>query len=116
VTAAIERGEDVDVWLGRLESRARLSQDARRWSDTVRRWFDQLGLTPAGRAALEERSLTINAHIEITEVRTFVGLLLERVSGLVEPARRPELLELVRDMEDELRAELPAAKAEDARS
>lgn len=53
VTAAIERGDDVDVWLGRLESRARLSQDARRWSDTTRRWFDSLGLTPVGRATLE---------------------------------------------------------------
>jgi hypothetical protein len=53
VAAAIERGDDMDVWLSRLESRSRLSNDARRWSQTVRQWFDSLGLTEVGRAQLE---------------------------------------------------------------
>jgi len=43
VAEAIERGDDVDTWLGRLESRSRLSKDARGWSNTVRQWFDADG-------------------------------------------------------------------------
>jgi hypothetical protein len=84
VAEAIERGDDVDEWLGRLESRARLSQDARRWSDTVRKWFDSLGLTPAGRHELEERSLTL---IHVHEVQLALSQW-ARVTGEFVPASR----------------------------
>jgi hypothetical protein len=49
---AIDRGEDVDAWLGRIEKRGSLSKDARDWSSSARRMLESLGLTPTGRAAL----------------------------------------------------------------
>jgi hypothetical protein len=52
IDEAIKRGDEVDVDLGRIESRSRLSQDACRWTDTARRFMDDLGLTPAARATL----------------------------------------------------------------
>lgn len=105
VTEAIERGEDVDQWLGRLESRGRLSQDARRWSDTVRKWFDSLGLTPGGRRELEDRSLTL---IHVHEVQLALSEW-ARVTGEFVPAsRRAEFLEAI----GRLAAEMPVPAIE----
>ena len=44
-------------------------------------------------------------RVEVSEVREFIGLLLVRVSGLVEPARRGELVALIREIEGELGSE-----------
>jgi hypothetical protein len=86
VTAATERGEDVDVWLGRLESRARLSQDSRRWSDTVRKWADALGYTPVGRAQLEAASQPRGISME--EARQFAAAVFEAAFEFVDRTRR----------------------------
>jgi hypothetical protein len=90
VTEAIERGDDVDVWLGRLESRSRLSQDARRWSDTTRRWFDSLGLTPAGRAQLEAAQHP--PGISIGEAQAFVMSCLQVATEFIDAANRAAFL------------------------
>jgi hypothetical protein len=88
VTEAIERGDDVDQWLGRLESRSRLSQDSRRWSDSVRRWFDALGLTPVGRAQLEaaQQPPGIPPH----EAREFALAVFKLAYEYIDAARRRE--------------------------
>jgi hypothetical protein len=106
VTAAIER-DDVDVWLGRLESRARLSQDARRWSDTTRRWFDSLGLTPVGRAALEaaQQPRGIPAH----EVAELFSAFAKATLEFVDRARRDQFLARIHAVSAPLIGELPAA-------
>ena len=44
-------------------------------------------------------------RVEVSEVREFIGLLLVRVSSLVEPARRGELVALIREIEGELGSE-----------
>ena len=44
-------------------------------------------------------------RVEVSEVREFIGLLLVRVSSLVEPGRRGELVELIREIEGELGSE-----------
>jgi len=70
VDAAIEEREDLsdlDRYLGRIERRARLSQDARGWGAESRKLMNDLGLTPAGRAALEERTLTVVHVHEVQE-------------------------------------------------
>jgi hypothetical protein len=99
VAEAIERGEDVDRWLGRLESKARLSKDARAWSNTVRQWLDSLGLTPAGRRNLEDRTLTVIHHVQPLMVAFLVS-----VAELVPPERRGELEAKFDELEGELRA------------
>jgi hypothetical protein len=90
VDEAIERGgEGVDAWLGRVERRGRLSQDARGWAKEVRNLLDRLGLTPAGRAALEERQLTV---VHVHQVQLVLDAWRKVTSQYVPVKRRAEFL------------------------
>jgi hypothetical protein len=110
VAEAIERGDDVDTWLGRLESRSRLSKDARGWSNTVRQWFDTLGLTPKGRRDLEERTLTVfHQH----EVHAALRSWLEIGSRYVEPGRFDAFMDEVEAAFARLDAGVPELPAGD---
>jgi hypothetical protein len=104
VTAAIERGDDVDVWLGRLEARGRLSKDSRQWAETVRKWADSLGYTPVGRAQLDAARLP--PGIPPHEAQAFAYAVLSAALEFVDRARRKEFNERL----DTIIGELPAAE------
>lgn len=61
-----EEGADVEAWAARVERNVRLSQDARGWLRETVRLAHELGLTPPGRAAMEERDRTV---LLITDVQ-----------------------------------------------
>jgi len=89
VDGAFELGKDVDEYLRRMESRARLSNDARRWADSARKLMHELGLTPAGRAELEDRTLTV---VHVHEVKVLFDSFVREVAALVPFKRRDEFL------------------------
>jgi hypothetical protein len=108
VDEAIVRGDDVDVYLGRIESRARLSQDARRWADSARRAMDGLGLTPAGRAQLE--AALQPPGIPVHEVRELFVAFFRAATEFVEAARREEFMGRMKSVSGDVVGELPAAE------
>ena len=87
---------------------ARVRDEA--FAQTLSRLLDEslevrLGDLPAIGKYVELLSGEATDRVEVSEVREFIGLLLVRVSGLVEPGRRGELVELVREIEGELGSE-----------
>lgn len=92
VDGAIVRGRDVDAYLARIERRARLSSDARGWAKEARNLMHELGLTPAGRVALEERQLTV---IHVAEVQVALSEWARVTGEFVAPARRADFLEAI---------------------
>src|SRR5439155_1858033 len=111
VDVAIERGDDVDAYLGRMESRARLSRDARAWTEAARKLLHELGLTPAGRAELEDRQLTVvHAH----EVQVVLAAWNQAAAEFVPHGRRTAFLarldEALRVAMPDVVLELPAAE------
>jgi hypothetical protein len=112
VDEAIKRGDDVDVYLGRIESRARLSQDARRWADSARRMMDDLGLTPAGRAALEAAQQP--PGIPAPEVQGLFSAFFRVAIEYVDSVRRQEFMRRIDAVSAPLLGELPAGETTDA--
>jgi hypothetical protein len=105
VDDAVKRGADVDVYLGRVERRSRLSADMRGWAKEGRNLLHELGLTPAGRRDLEaERTLMVVHQLHPILVAFVVSL-----AELVPPERRGELDARFEELEGELRALEPGA-------
>lgn len=115
VDEVVKRGADVDLYLGRVERRSRLSADTRGWAKEARNLLHELGLTPKGRRDLEERTLTVfHQH----EVHAAIAVWFEIASRYVDRGRFDAFADEVQAAFERLDSgvrELPAADVVEGR-
>jgi hypothetical protein len=103
-----EEGADVEEWAERVERNVRLSADARGWMRETVRLAYQLGLTPAGRAEIEERERTV---IFVEEAQELFTALFAAAAAFIPAELREAFLEKVDEARRALPIERPALEA-----
>lgn len=95
-----EEGDDVEEWSTRVKATTTLSRDERGWLSQATRLAHELGLTPEGRAEIEERERTM---IVVTEAQELFTALFSAAAAFIPAELRAAFLERV----DEARGALP---------
>lgn len=103
-----EGPEALEEWARKVESSPTTSRDARGWHANAMRLGDQLGLTPAGRAAIEERERTV---IVVAEAQELFSALFTAAAGFIPLELRPAFLARVDEASAALPIERPALEA-----
>jgi hypothetical protein len=96
----------IEEWARKVEASPTTSRDARGWHANAMRLGDQLGLTPAGRAAIEDRERTVVSAFEVKDVFTALFL---AAAEFVADEKWPAFQQEVERIEGQLRekASLP---------
>jgi hypothetical protein len=84
----------IEEWARKVEASPTTSRDARGWHAQAMRLGDQLGLTPAGRATIEERERSVLA---IEEAQGAFAVLFAAAGRFVAQELRAEFLAAIED-------------------
>jgi hypothetical protein len=98
-----EEGDDVEEWATRVKATTTLSRDERGWLAQATRLAHELGLTPAGQAAIEERERTV---IFVAEAQELFTALFTAAAAFVPAEVRAAFLEAV----DQAAASVPISR------
>lgn len=94
--ATPEEGDDVEEWATRVTATTSLSKDERGWLNTAAKLAHELGLTPAGRAVIEERERSVLA---VEEAQRAFTVLFAAAGRFVAQELRAEFLSAIAEAE-----------------